>query len=181
MQDQSIPVHKLILLFIADQAPGIRRSRLGDAALASLSMDYFDLAKTLDELIEAGLIELETGGDQEIERCRLTDQGRSALAILQEQIPLSTRRFLTTYLDDTHLQRAAADQITASFQPAEEGGSRLTCSLREGDSESLSLSLILPSEALARRAAARWREDAPAVFSALLQALLAEEDQKEKP
>ena len=42
MSRQDLPIQKLILLYIAGEAPGIRRAQLCEAALATLSMDYFD-------------------------------------------------------------------------------------------------------------------------------------------
>ena len=64
MQDSSIPVHKVILLYIVGRVPGIRRSQLFDAALASLSMDYFDLTLALDQLVSAQLIQVASRKDE---------------------------------------------------------------------------------------------------------------------
>ena len=85
MPNEAIPVHKLILLYIAGQAPGIRLSRLRDAGLATLSMDYLDLAGALEDLTASGLIQvtvrddklLRDAEDREIEICQLTVAGRS--------------------------------------------------------------------------------------------------------
>ena len=56
MSRQDLPIQKLILLYIAGEAPGIRRAQLCEAALATLSMDYFEMASALDELVKARLI-----------------------------------------------------------------------------------------------------------------------------
>lgn len=187
MPNEAIPVHKLILLYIAGQAPGIRLSRLRDAGLATLSMDYLDLAGALEDLTASGLIQvtvrddklLRDAEDREIEICQLTVAGRSTLQALENQIPAPTRRFLSAYLDETHLQRTAADTITSTVETASDGRYRLTCRQMEGDDGSFSFSILFPTEAMARRAALTWREKPASVFSSLLQSLLG--DDKKTP
>ncbi len=181
-----IPVQKLILLFIARKEPGIRRSRLRDAALATLAMDYLDAARALDELAESDLLTMAArpgqpildAEDRTVLHCELTEKGLAALEALENQIPVSTRRFLETYLDGTRTSRTAADLITAVIEDLPEGGCRLTCRQTDGDRTDFSLSLLLPSEDLARRAAARWRENPAGVYAALLASLLAEQQKK---
>lgn len=187
MKANKIPVQKLILLFIARGAPHIRRSHLYDAALSTLTMDYFEAARSLDELIGSDLIRLtvlEDSGsrdaeDRDVERCELTDKGLEGLEALENQIPVTTRRFLTAYLDRTHLQRTTADTLTAKVEETPDGRFRLTCRQLEDDDSSFSFTLLLPTEAMARKAASNWRERPGTIFSALLDSLLAED--KEKP
>lgn len=183
MQSNHIPVHKLILLYIAKEAPGIRRSHLREAALATLSMDYFDMVHALEELTASGLLRVaarEEQGlldaqDQEVECCDLTEKGRETLAALEKQIPAPTRRFLTSRLNETLLQRKAADTITARVSRAADGRYRLVCRQLEGQEDGFSFSLLLPTGAMANKAAVTWREKPASVFSALIRALLDED------
>ena len=186
MGDANIPVQKLILLFIADRVPGIRRSQLCDAALASLSMNYFDLTLALDDLESAQLIQVAVrkdeavhdARDRAVHRCDLTEKGRSALESLENQIPPATRRFLTDYLDQGDLKRRLADTVTARVDLTPSGHYRLTCRQKDSDGPGLKLSLTFPSQALARKAAAVWRENSHEVYAAIIQALLPEDEKK---
>ncbi|NLA95700.1 MAG: DUF4364 family protein [Clostridiaceae bacterium] len=182
MQSNYIPVHKLILLYIAKQAPGIRRSRLRDAALASLSMDYLDMTRALEELTMSGLLRIAAcqekslldAQDREVEHCDLTEKGQRTLAALENQIPVSTRRFLAAYLDETLSQRRAADTLTSVVEVTSDGRYRLTCRQLGGEDGSLSFTVLFPTEAMARKAGLTWREKPASVFSALIESLLGE-------
>ncbi|HZK29273.1 MAG TPA: DUF4364 family protein [Clostridia bacterium] len=188
MQKTNIPIDKLILLYVAKQAPGIRRSQLRDAALATLSMDYFDVTRALDELIASHLLYVAVRKDepvfdahgQAVERCELTDEGRLALDALEKQIPASTKRFLSTYLSEGDLKRRLADTVTATVDMTATGNYRLTCHQREEDDAGLTLSLSFPTQALAQRAAATWRERAADIYLCVIDALLPSQDKDEK-
>lgn len=183
MQSNHIPVHKLILLYIAKEAPGIRRSHLRDAALATLSMDYLDMVGALEELTTSGLLRVAARGedslldaeDREIECCNLTKKGHDTLAALEKQIPVSTRRFLSSHLDETRAERRAADTLTSVIEPTGDGRYRLTCRQLDGAEKGFSFSVPLPTEAMARKAAITWREHSASVFAALVQSLLGED------
>ncbi len=183
MQEMNIPIQKVTLLYIAAQAPGLRRSQLQDAALATLSMDYFDMATALDELVEAGLIHIGTRKGEEamdahnrsVERCDLTDKGLIVLDALRSQIPPATRRFITQYLSERGFQRKIADSITARIELASDGQYEVICRQKEGDETSFHLVLRFPTEDMARKAAESWRERSSDVMRALMEVLLQNE------
>lgn len=179
MADTQLPIDKLTLLFIAREAPGIRRSHLCDAALATLAMDYFDVARALDELASGGLLHLAvrkgerslTADEQPVARCDLTPKGHAALAALVDQIPAPTRRFLIDHLNATALRRRTADAITAQVEATPEGHYRVVCR-HDGDDNAFCMSLDVPTEAMARKAAATWRERSSDVYRTILESLL---------
>ncbi len=186
MGESAIPVHKLILLHIAGQVPGIRRSQLCDAALATLSMNYFDVTQALDELESGRLIHvavrkgerLHDARDRAVQRCDLTEAGRTALEALENQIPAATKRFLANYLSEGDLDRRLKDAVTARVEPTPSGQYRLTCR-QDGDREAeLTLSLLFPSEDLARKAAAAWRERSHEILDALFEAFLSGQEKR---
>jgi len=186
VERSAIPVDKLILLSIVKQVPGIRRSRLRDAALATLSMDYFTFARALDELSSSKLIHVAVrkneaahdAGDRAVERCDLTESGLAVLGPLEEQIPLPTRRFLAAYLDEGEMDRRLADLVTASVEASLNGDYRLTLRMNEEGGDGMTLSLLFPTEKLARKAAAAWRERSDRILFSLMDSLLSEEDEK---
>jgi hypothetical protein len=179
MSRQDLPIQKLILLYIAGEAPGIRRAQLCEAALATLSMDYFEMASALDELVKARLIHVAArrnertrdAHEREVERCDLTTEGRLVLDALSDQIPASTRRFLTTYLEKGALKRKTEDQITATVEETVRGMYRLTCRNTCNGDESFLLKMTFPSEALAKEAATNWRRNYDDILKMLLEAL----------
>ncbi len=184
MSESAIPVHKLILLHITDQVPGIRRSLLCDAALATLSMDYFDVTQALDELLASRLIHvavrkgeiLHDARDKAVERCDLTEAGQTALKALENQIPPATKRFLSAYLSEGDLDRRLKDTITTRIEPTPSGQYRLTCRQAGDQDGDLTLSLLFPTEDLARKAALAWRERSHEVLTAIIEALLPEQE-----
>lgn len=183
MQETNIPIDKLILLYIAEQAPGIRKSQLRDAALATLSMDYFDATSALDELISTHLLHVAVRKNEPVhdargravERCELTDTGRTALDALEKQIPASTKRFLSGYLIDGDLKRRIADTITATVEITATGHYRLTCRQSDENNSGLTLSLSFPTQELAQIAATTWREYSEDVYLSVVNALVHEQ------
>jgi hypothetical protein len=184
MQENPFPLHKLILLHIAGQTPGIRRSGLCDAALSTLSMDYFDVARALDELAEAKLIQVAArkgeavldAHDRAVERCDLTAKGQEVLSTLESQIPVTIRRYLSEYLDKTALDRRILDTVTATVEPTATGQYRVLLKQHNEQDEGFSLSCTFPTEKMAKKAAATWRESSAKVLQAIVKTLLESED-----
>ena len=178
MLRHNLPINKLILLYIIGEVPGIRRAQLGDAALATLSMDYFEMASALDELIKTRLIHIAARRDEktldaherEVERCDLTTEGRLVLDVLNDQIPASTRRFLTNYLEKNALKRRTDDQITATVEETAGGMYRLICRNTSNGDDTFLLKMTFPSEELAKEAAATWRHRYDDILTMLLEA-----------
>lgn len=187
MLSQNLPINKLILLYITGEVPGIRRTQLGDAALATLSMDYFEMASALDELIKTRLIHVAARRDEktlnaherEVERCDLTAEGRLVLNALNDQIPASTRRFLTNYLEKNALKRRTEDQITATVEETARGMYRLICRNTSDGDETFLLKMTFPSEKLAKKAAATWRYHYDDILTVLLE-VFSEDSDKEQ-
>lgn len=187
MLRHNLPINKLILLYIAGEVPGIRRTQLGDAALATLSMDYFEMASALDELINARLIYVAARRDEktlnaherEVERCDLTAEGHHVLDVLNDQIPASTRRFLTNYLEKNALKRRTEDQITATVEETAHGMYRLICRNTSDGDETFLLKMTFPSEELAKKAAATWRHHYDDILTMLLEAFSKDRDKKQ--
>jgi hypothetical protein len=187
MLSQNLPINKLILLYIAGEVPGIRRTQLGDAALATLSMDYFEMASALDELIKTRLIHVAARRDEktlnaherEVERCDLTAEGRLVLNALNDQIPASTRRFLTNYLEKNALKRRTEDQITATVEETARGMYRLICRNTSDGDETFLLKMTFPSEKLAKKAAATWRYHYDDILTVLLEVFSEDRDKEQ--
>lgn len=180
MQETTISIHKLILLYIAEQAPGLRRSYLQDTALATLSMDYFDMMRALDDLIDTGLLHVGARKGEEvldahnrtIERCDLTDKGISAIDVLSHQIPAATRRFIVQYLEEHSFRRKMADAVTVKIEPTSDGQYELVCRQKEGNDTSFLLTLRFPTEAMAEKASRAWRERPDDIVNTLIHSLL---------
>lgn len=187
MPRQNLPINKLILLYIAGEVPGIRRAQLGDVALATLSMDYFEMASALDELIKTRLIHVAArrnektrdACEREVERCDLTTEGRLVLDALNDQIPPSTRRFITNYLEKGALKRRTEDQITATVEETAHGMYRLICRNTSNGDETFLLKMTFPSETLAKEAATTWRRRYNDILTMLLKSLAEDRDEKE--
>ncbi len=186
MHETKISIHKLILLYIIEQAPGLRRSYLRDTALSTLSMDYFDMARALDDLIDTGLVHVGVRKGEEaldahnrtIERCDLTEKGMTAIEGLNHQIPATTRRFITQYLEEHSFRHKMADAVTVKIEPTSDGQYELVCRQKEGNDTSFLLTLRFPTEEMAQKAAQTWRERPDDIVNTLIHALLADTREK---
>ena len=110
--NRDISREKLVLLYILQEAPGLRRSDLIETALGTLTADYFMLAEALSWLESSELIVLmdsdlliEPDTDRSAAECYLTPEGEKVVAALQEQLPESIRTWLNEHLDETSLER----------------------------------------------------------------------------
>ena len=184
MQENPFPLHKLILLHIAGQTPGIRRSGLCDAALSTLSMDYFAGAYARDVLVDSKLFLVASckgeavldAHDRAVERCDLTAKGQEVLNALESQKPGTIRRYLADYLDKTALDRRILDTVTATVEPTATGQYRVLLKQHNEQDEGFSLSCTFPTEKMAKKAAATWRVSSAKVLQAVVKTLLESED-----
>ncbi len=182
MHETNISIHKLTLLYIIEQAPGLRRSYLQDTALATLSMDYFSMARALDELVDAGLVHIGARKGEEaldahnrtVERCDLTEKGMVAIETLNHQIPPATRRFITQYLDEHSFRWKMADAVTVKIELTSDGQYELVCRQKEGVDTSFLLKVRFPTEEMAQKASQAWRERSNEIVGLLIQSLLGE-------
>jgi|LSQX01.3.fsa_nt_gb hypothetical protein len=180
MQETNISIHKLLLLYIVEQAPGIRRSYLQDTALATWSMDYFDVIRALEELIDTGLLHVGARKGEEaldahnraIERCDLTDKGQAVIDALNHQIPAATRRFISQHLEEHSFRRKMADAVTVKIELTSDGQYELICRQKEGNDTSFLLTLRFPTEEMAEKASRTWRERPDDIVNTLIHSLL---------
>lgn len=180
MYGENITIHKLTLLYIIEQAPGLRRSYLQDTALATLSMNYFDMARALDELIDMGLVYVGARKGEEaidahnriIKRYDLTEKGMAVIEALNHQIPPATRRFISQYLDEHSFRHRMADTVTVKIELTSDGQYELTCRQKEGNDTSFLLKIRFPTEEMAQKASQIWRERSDDVVNMLIHSLL---------
>lgn len=186
MHETNLSIHKLTLLYIIEQAPGLRRSYLQDTALATLSMDYFDMARALDELVDTGLVHIGARKGEEaldahnrtIERCDLTAKGMAVIEALNHQIPPATRRFISQYLDEHSFRWKVADAVTVKIELTSDGQYELICRQKEGNDTSFLLTLRFPTEEMADKAAQAWRERSDEIVNMLIHSLLKDTSEK---
>ena len=171
--NRDISREKLVLLYILQEAPGLRRSDLIETALGTLTADYFMLAEALSWLESSELIVLmdsdlliEPDTDRSAAECYLT---------LQEQLPESIRTWLNEHLDETSLERRKRKSIEANYRPTEKNTFLLQVQHLSDQGDSFSVELELPTEDLARKAAFSFKRNPEKFYATMLETLIENE------
>ena len=180
--NRDISREKLVLLYILQEAPGLRRSDLIKTALGTLTADYFMLAEALSWLESSELIVLmdsdlliEPDTDRSAAECYLTPEGEKVVAALQEQLPESIRTWLNEHLDETSLERRKRKSIEANYRPTEKNTFLLQVQHLSDQGDSFSVELELPTEDLARKAAFSFKRNPEKFYATMLETLIENE------
>ncbi|NLC25709.1 MAG: DUF4364 family protein [Fastidiosipila sp.] len=179
MDSKDITREKLVLLYILQEAPGLRRSDLIETALGTLTADYFILAEALNWLESSEFIALmdtdlmtEPNNDNGVAECYLTVEGERIVSALKDQLPESIQLWIADHLDQTSLDRKKRKTIEADYKPTDKGTYLLLVRHLSDQGDAFSVELELPTEEMARKAAFSFRRDPENFYSIMLQTLL---------
>ena len=97
MLESGTSLYKLIILFMLGKVTfPLTNAQISDLILSRRYTSYFHLQEVLSEMIDTGLLEIETTNHTTY--YRMTDQGKQTLEYFQNEIPPEIRREIANYL-----------------------------------------------------------------------------------
>ena len=157
---------KFLILYIAARLiEPVPFEMLQDLAMCDEGVDYFDFSQCLADLVRTGHLTEEDG------RYAITAKGRENSKICESSLPYSVRmqaeKNIVVY--NQRLRRSAL--VTASTTMRDTGGFTVTLSLSDELENVMRLELLVTKEAMARELEERFRQNAEALYSKIIDVL----------
>lgn len=168
----------LILFVLKNTRAPVPMDVIVEASLCDGGVDYFELVDAFRQLRELGHI-LETDNPSEnataatVKLFSLTDKGARTEEAVEKSIPFSVRRRALAQLSEAEGRHQRDSAVSAHTVDGEDGLFTLL-TLRDDTCEVMSLRLSVASRGNAERIEKNFKKHAEKVFSAVLDALLAD-------
>ncbi|MDO4753388.1 MAG: DUF4364 family protein [Bacillota bacterium] len=161
---------KVIILYILDyfNIP-ITREQLTGFIAAEVVINYFDLPKYIDELIEVGHIEkTESEGNVYL---IITDSGRDTVKLFINDISQTLRRTLNDAVDERRKSFSCITDIQAQYVKVDKNEYDVQLSINEGAYRLMYLQLSVLTNKDAKKICENWRNNARFMYGDLLNLL----------
>lgn len=158
---------RILLCYLIKTAAPLSRQELENALLGEELVNYFELAGSLADLEQQGLIR------QENDRFRITEKGSTVADTLAYDLPRSVRESAVRAVlrAQAWLRKAAQHKAAVTH---EEGCYRVDCRIEDLGSEVFRLQLEMPDRLTAEAVKNRFIERGSEIFALLLDALTRE-------
>ena len=179
MANTDLPNAKIIILFILSKVSGIPSARLTDCAIESLYMDYFLFSQAKQELLDQRLMtEGERKGElrkdasgRTVLSCDIPPAGSAILQRLLPQVPAGIRAYLSSASKTWHHESDEDSSVYADYVVNDEGTWDVDLRLLEKGATTFSLRWTAPTEEVAKRTCARWRDNTAETYLQILRIL----------
>lgn len=165
-------LYKLMILYMLGKADyPITNARISDFMILNDYASYFSLQKVLAELTEQKLIQSETIRNSSF--FELTEDGREMLSYFEDNINRTIREDIDLFLAENQTEIIRETTATADYEINKDGECILHLRLNEDKSPLLNLSVMLPSEEMAKAICYQWEEGYEEVYSEIFKLLQA--------
>lgn len=161
---------KILILYILDyfNVP-ITREQLTGFIAAEVVINYFDLPKYIDELIEIGHIEL--SNSEGVEYLIITDEGKDTVNLFINDISQTLRRTLNDAIDERRKSFSSDTNIIAQYVKIDKNEYDVQLTINEGAYRLMYLQLTVLTNKDAKRICENWRNNARFMYGDLLNIL----------
>lgn len=174
MKTTTFDLYKLMILYMLGKADHpMTNARISDFMLLKDYASYFSLQTVLSELLESGFIKSETTRNSSF--FELSEDGKKALPYFSENLSLTIKEEINSYLKEISIDMIKDMIATASFVKNESGDYTVTLKINEYRSSLLSLSLLIPSEEMANTICRKWESNYEEYYSNIFSMLTTEE------
>ena len=154
--------HKLAVLTILRLFGGLTDLKLLQFLTEEKLMNYFDMMFALNDLCAHGQCSRkEVPGGY---RYTITPAGEEALALFQKTVPFSLRDRIQSAYDRCRDDYRRAQEFPTDIRQTGRGEYQLRMRIMEKDMETMSVSLSLPDESMARRIGEKWPAVAEKIY-----------------
>lgn len=170
MNSRPMNLYKLMILYMLGKAEyPITNARISDFMILNDYASYFSLQKVLAELTEQRLIQAETIRNSSF--FELTEDGKQMLSYFEENINRTIREDIDAFLAENQAEIIKETTATADYDMNKDGECTLHLRLIEDKNPLLNLSIMLPSEEMAKTICNQWEESYEEVYSEIFKLL----------
>ncbi|MFR5601310.1 MAG: DUF4364 family protein [Lachnospiraceae bacterium] len=171
MLSEPITLYKLMNLYMLKQVNfPLTNAQLSDFFLEHEYTTYFTLQQALNELLEAGLIRMETIHNST--RYEITKEGEDTLSFFGKKISPAIIEDMDAYLKENRFRLRNEVSIIADFYKSTHQDYTVHCEVREGKTILVGLDLSVPDKEQAESMCSRWNDKHQDIYAFVMKSLL---------
>lgn len=167
----SLTLYKLIILYMLNKVTfPLSNAQLSEFILEKEYTDYFTVQQAISDLLETGLIKMETV--RNVSLYQLTEEGSNTLTYFGKKISSAIREDIDAFLADHKVELRNELSTPADYYKTTEGDYAARCRVLEKDSTLIDLTLTVPTEEEAITVCAHWRDKSQELYASIMRTLL---------
>ena len=167
MLESGTSLYKLIILFMLGKVTfPLTNAQISDLILSRKYTSYFHLQEVLSEMIDTGLLEIDTT------YYRMTDQGKQTLEYFRNEIPPEIRREIANYLVLHSYEMRNESSTLADYFRNSNQDYTVNCMVKEGKQTLIELKFTVPTEEAARTLSENWKKKSQETYAAIMKILM---------
>lgn len=171
MLSDPITLYKLMILYMLEHVNfPLTNSQLTDFFLEHEYTTYFTLQQAINELLEAGLLHMESLHNTS--RYEITKEGADTLSFFGNNISSAIVEDIDTYLKENKFRLRSEVGIISDFYKSTSQDYIVHCEVREGKTTLISLDLSVPDKEQAEIMCGHWKERSQEIYSQIMKTLM---------
>lgn len=164
-------LYKLIVLYMLNRVDfPLSNSQISDFVLGKGYTDYFKLQQAISELIEAALIREESTHSRTF--YHLTEDGYDTLQFFKSSISPAIQDDINEYLTEKKYDLKNEVSVKSDYYKNTNMEYSVRCQVIENDLPLIDLTISVPTEAAAEKAASVWKEKNQEIYASIMEQLL---------
>ena len=171
MLSDPITLYKLMILYmLAHVNFPLTNSQLTDFFLDHEYTTYFTLQQALNELLESGLLKMESLHNSS--RYEITKEGSDTLSFFGSNISPAILSDIDAYLKENKFRLRTEVGIVADFYKSTNQDYTVHCEVREGKSVLINLDVSVPDKEQAEIMCGHWKDRSQEIYSYVMKTLM---------
>lgn len=171
MLSEPMTLYKLMILYMLKQVNfPLTNSQLSDFFLDHEYTTYFTLQQALNELLESGLIRMETLHNSS--RYEITKEGEDTLGFFGKKISPAIIEDIDEYLKENRFRLRNEVGVVADYFKSTNQDYTVHCEVREGKSILIDLNIAVPDKEQAESMCSQWREKSQTIYAFVMKTLM---------
>lgn len=171
MLSEPMTLYKLMNLYMLKQVNfPLTNSQLSDFFLEHEYTTYFTLQQALNELLEAGLIRMES--NRNTTRYEITKEGEDTLTFFGKNISPAIVEDMDQYLKDNRFRMRNEVGLVADYYKSTNQDYIVHCEVREGKTVLIDLSLSVPDRNQAESMCGNWEKKSQEIYAFTMRSLM---------
>lgn len=171
MLSEPMTLYKLMNLYMLKKVNfPLTNAQLSDFFLVREYTTYFTLQQALNELLEAGLIRMETIHNST--RYEITKEGEDTLSFFGKKISPAIIQDIDEYLKENRFRMRNEVGLVSDFYKSTNQDYIVHCEVREGKTSLINLDISVPDREQAESMCNHWKDKSQEIYAFVMKALM---------
>lgn len=170
---EPLTLYKLIILYMLKKVDfPLTNTQISEFILEQEYTTYFTLQQAISELVEAGLIRMETV--RNTSQYYLTEDGEETLGYFEQKISTPIRSDIDRYIQENKMELRNEVAVVADYYKNTAGEYSVHCEVKEKKGDLVDLTISVPTKEQAIIMCNHWNRKCQEIYEYLMSTLLTE-------